>query len=94
MNYVPKFLEAGEPFSVQDLADAQVEAIFRRKRETAMDEELSAMMQRNPNRRASADRVEAVPAEVPAARQDKTMLVVSGLMMVITLAVSLAQALG
>lgn len=94
MNYVPKFLEAGEPFSVQDRADAQVEAIFRRKRETAMDEELSAMCKRNPNRLANADRVEAIPTEAPAARLDRTMLIVSGIMLMVTLAISLAQVLG
>lgn len=91
--YAPKYLRA-DPVNAQAVADAQVLALFQNKRDNAMADELSAMMQRNPNRRASADRVEAVPTETPAARQDKTMLVVSGLMMVITLAVSLAQALG
>lgn len=90
--YSPRYLRP-EPVNAYALEDAQVEAIFQRKKENAMADELSAMMQRNPNRRASADKMEAVPAEAPAARQDKTMLIVSGIMLMITLAVSLAQVL-
>ncbi len=90
--YAPKYLRA-EPINAQAVEDAQILALFQNKRDNAMADELSAMCRRNPNRNAVAFKMEAAPAEVPAQRQDTTMLLVSGLMMVITLAVSLAQVL-
>lgn len=91
--YNAKYLRA-EPANAQEVADAQVEAIFRRKKEDAMADELSAMCRRNPNRQAAAAAMERVSGEVPAVQHDVPMLIVSGLMLIVTLAVSLARVLG
>lgn len=88
-SYSPKYLRA-EPIKGQAAEDAQVLAMIRENRSRIEDEELTAMVRRNPRRKQTA---EMQKPEENIIRPMDPMLILSGLLLIATLAVSLAAVL-
>lgn len=89
-SYSPKYLRA-EPIKGQAAEDAQVLAMIRENRSRIEDEELTAMVRRNPRRKPAAEMQK--PEENIIRHNDTPMLILSGLLLIVTLAVSLAAVL-
>lgn len=90
--YSPKYLRA-EPLDPQAAADKQVQDLIQINRTRLMDEELSAMVRRNPNRKPEDHTMKQASEENIIRHNDTPMLILSGILMIVTLAVSLAAVL-
>lgn len=91
--YSPKYLRV-EPLKGQAAEDAQVLAMIRENRSRIEDEELSAMVRRNPNRKPEGHTAKQESEQNIIRHNDTPMLIMSGLLIIVTLAVSLAALLG
>lgn len=89
-SYSPKYLRA-EPLKGQAAEDAQVLAMIRENRSRIEDEELTAMVRRNPRRKPEAEMQK--PEENIIRHNDTPVLILSGLLLIVTLVVSLAAVL-
>lgn len=90
--YSPKYLRA-EPLDPQAVADKQAQDLVQINRTRLMDEELSAMVRRNPNRKPEGHTVKQESGQNIIRHNDTPMLIMSGLLMIVTMAVSLAALL-
>lgn len=90
--YLPKYLKADLP-TEQATADAQVIGLVRYNKSRIMDAELEAMVRRNPNRKPTAHTMKQESGLDFGQRNDTLMLLVSGILLIVTLAVSLSAVL-
>ncbi len=90
--YSPKYLKPAPP-TEQAAADAQVLGLVQYNKSRLMDAELEAMVRRNPNREPAAQTMKQDSGSDFGRRNDTPMLILSGILMIITLAVSLAAVL-
>lgn len=91
-SYFPKYLKA-ELLDPQAAADKQVQDLIQINRSRIMDAELEAMVRRNPNRKPEDHTMRQESEENIIRHNDTPMLIMSGILLIVTLAVSLAAVL-
>lgn len=90
--YSPKYLRPAPP-TEQATADAQAMGLVQYNKSRIMDAELEAMVRRNPNREPAAHTMNQDSGPDFCQRNDTSMLILSGILLIVTLAISLAAVL-